>query len=371
MRIKSMPIALAIVALVAIIAMPALAQEKPAKKMDIQTFLATNQLHGPSLTRDYFEGFESGALPLTWAQTITNIERTWDVSDGTSTGSLEGDYCAFVGYDLTVYQDETISFDQYVDVAGGEYVLSFFMAGAKDTDWDFNVAETVEINGTQVWDFDSNVTAHMTYEKYFIDLSAYDGQTITITFRYAGVDGDLHVLDAVMVDDGTGYEYIPPPPPEVPDNDTCEMAFDNGFEIMPGAFSFSADNTLANNDYNMAYPSCTGYSFSGLDLVWYVCLDQGDILDVTMTCGFDNAIFILSDCADPESSCVVGADATTSGVEEILGFVAPADGMYYVVAGGYSSSGVGTFTLSGTNYGDGCIVATESTSFDSLKSMYR
>jgi hypothetical protein len=365
MRFKTM----IVLVLVALIALPALANEKPAQKMTIERFLANNPFHGPAMgARDYFEGFEGGVLPATWGQTIVNPDRTWGVTNSASTGSLEGSYVAFIGYDLTIFQNETISFDQYVDVAGGEYVLSFYMAGSLGNSWDLNVAETVEVNGVTVFDFDSSVTAGFTFEQYFIDLSAYDGQTVTITFRYEGVDGDLHVLDAVMVDDGTGYVYIPPEPPA---NDTCESAFDGEFEILPGAFSFDTDNTLANADYALAFPSCTGYGVSGQDVVYYVCLNQGEVLDVSMQCGFDASLFIVTDCADPQNSCVAGADATVSeGLEEIIGFTAPADGMYYVIVSAYSS-GTGPINVYGTNYGGGCVIATEETSFGGIKSIYR
>ncbi len=251
-----------------------------------------------------------------------------------------------------------------IDVAGGEYVLSFFMAGSLGNPWDLNVAETVEVNGTTVFDFDSNVTAGFTWEQFFVDLSAYDGQMVTITFRYAGIDGDLHLLEAVMVDDGTGYVFTPP---EAPENDTCEGAF----ELMPGAFDLATDNTLAANDYPLASGSCTGYSATGNDVVYYVCLDQGEMLDVSMQCGFDASLYIITDCADPMNSCVAGADATVSqGLEEILGFVAPYDAIYYVIVSAYSG-GTGPINVYGTNYGSGCEVATEPTTFDGLKSLYR
>jgi hypothetical protein len=359
---KMRKVILAVMA-IALMVTPALASEKAAQKMDIETFMANNPFHGPAMDgRDYFEGFEGGVMPPAgWTVGTTNVAGlTWTIG-ATSAGLLEGAATAYCPYDITNFSDETMSFDQMIDVAGGEYVLSFFMAGALGTDWDLNVAETVEVNGTTVFDFDSNVTASFVFEQYFVDLSAYDGQMVNITFRYAGIDGDLHVVDAVMVDDGTGYVFTPP---EAPENDTC----DGAIEILPGAFSFMTDNTLAANDYPLASGSCTGYSATGNDVVYYAYLETDELLEVSMQCGFDASLYIITDCADPMGSCVAGADDTVSeGLEEIS-FMAPADGLYYIIVSAYSS-GTGPIEVYGTNHGGG--IATEPTTFDGLKSLYR
>jgi hypothetical protein len=350
-----------------LIALPAAASEKPIAKMDLETFFQMNPIHGPAFTgRDYFEGFEGGTMPPAgWTVGVVNPTYTWTAgSASTPAGSLEGLYMAYCPWNTPTYQDETMSFDQYVDVAGGEYVLSFFMAGALGTSWDFNVAETVEVNGTTVFDFDSSVTQYFVWEKFYVDLSAYDGQTVTITFRYMGQDGDVHLVDAVMVDSGMGWE--PPPPPEPPLNDTVQGALDNGFEIPPGAYSLIGENTYSNSDYPLDFGSCTGYSFSGADVVYFVCLDEGDVLDVVMeNDGFDASIYLMTDPEDPFGSCVIGADDP-----ETFSYTAEADAVYYLVVGAYAS-GLGSFEVTGFNSGDGCVVATESTTFDSLKSMYR
>lgn len=140
---------------------------------------------------------------------------------------------------------------------------------------------------------------------------------------------------------------------------------DNGFVIPPGPFSFAGDNTLAGADYPMAASSCTGYSVSGQDLVWFVCMHEGDVLDVTMTSTFDASLFLVSDCADPFNSCVIGADDPETFV-----YTAAADGIYYLICSAYSS-GIGAFTIDGMLIGEGCVVATENASWDSLKSLYR
>ena len=356
---------LTITLMLTLVAGIALADSVKDHRTDIETFLKHNCIHGSAFFgRSVFEGFEGGAIPATWALGITNAERTWGVSDGTDTGSVEGSFCAFVGYDLTVTQDETISFDQLVDVAGGEFNLSFWMAGAKDTTWDLNVAETVEINGVEVFDFDSNVTEHMIYERFDIDLSAYDGQTVTITFRYAGVDGDLHALDAVTVDDGTGF--TPPPPPPPPTNDTCE----NAIGIGHGAFSIDGDSTEANDDYDAGASGCTGYASLGHDVVYTIGLAAGESFEVTMTTygeGFDDSIYLVTDCSDPAGSCVAGADEYPDG--STFSYTAPVDQQLYLIVDAYGSSGFGAFNISGTNGGNA--VADEPASWGMVKDMYR
>ncbi|MDO9170380.1 MAG: choice-of-anchor J domain-containing protein [bacterium] len=331
-------------------------------RTDIETFQQMNRIHGDAFTsRAVFQGFEGGVIPAGWTQTIVNPARTWSVSNATSVGSLEGAYCAYVGYDLTVYQNETISFSQPVNVAGGESVLSFWMAGALGTSWDLNVAETVEVNGIPVFDFDSNVTAHMTYEQFFVDLGAYDGTTVTITFRYQGVDGDLHVLDAVMVDDGTGYS--PPPPPPPPANDTCATAIDLQAQ---GLTSFQVDLCLANGDYSAPSGGCTGYTSAGNDVVYKIYLAAGESFIATETGEHDSALWLVTDCANTAGTCVAGADDTFGGDTEVLSYAAASAGWYYLIVDAY-----GTGACSLTTVTIEAPVSNEDLSWGNLKTMYR
>ncbi len=335
---------------------------KQDQRMDIETFLQMNRIHGPAFDgRSFFEGFEGGVIPPTWTQGITNPSRTWGVSNATSVGSLEGAYCAFVGYDLTVWQNETISFDYAVDVDGGNYVLSFWMAGSRQDSWSDFVAETVEINGVTVFDFDSATNQQFTWEKFSIDLSPYDGDTITITFRYLGVDGDLHVLDAVTIDDGTGYD--PPPPPPPPTNDLCEDAIDLQEQ---GLTMFQVDLCLASNSYSAGvYPSsCTGYSSNGNDVVYKIYLTAGQTFVASQQGAHDSAIWLATDCSDLSGTCVAGADATFTGGIETITYTAAADGWYYLIIDGYSSCSLTTVWIDAP-------IATQNSSWSSVKTLYR
>ena len=99
MRFKTM-VALALV--LAMTATAALAgTPKTDGRMDIETFLQMNRIHGDAFTsRAMFQGFEGGVIPAGWTVGITNPTRTWGVTSGAAAGAVEGLYCAFVGYDL-------------------------------------------------------------------------------------------------------------------------------------------------------------------------------------------------------------------------------------------------------------------------------
>ncbi len=347
---------LLVLALLCVAAAPALAYKDTAKT-------APYAMNGGTDTRDYFEGFEGAWVPAGWAvfsaSGHTDIENWYQ-----GTNAFEGMYAATIEWDPDlVPQDCLLSFTHAI--GAGENHLNFQISGSAY--WSTNYDCTVEVNGDILYSWAANVVDNWVFQLVDIDLSAYDGQTVEIGFRYTGMDGAAIYLDAVGLNEG----YEPPPPPEPPLNDTCQGALDNNFELMPGAFSYDTDNTNAAADYPLTAGDCTGYSASGQDVIYYVCLDQGEMLDVSMQCGFDASLYIIGDCADAEATCLAGADNTVSeGLEEIIGFVAPYDGMYFVVVSAYSS-GVGPINVYGTNYGDGCVIATESTSFGGLKSLYR
>lgn len=319
---------------------------------------------GADAERSLFEGFEGVFPPTGWTLTSINghiAPETFYQGDISNGSPIEGLYNMVCEWDPDlVDQDNTMAFSHAI--VAGEANLNFFISGS--VTWLANYDLAVEINGTQLYSWQATYAGPDWTEEFVnIDLSAYVGTTANIVFRYTGNDGAAIYIDAIMIDDGTGWEL--PPPPLPPLNDTCEGALDNGFIITPGAFSFAGDNTLANADYPMEYGSCTGYSFSGQDLVWMVCMQQGDVLDVTMNSNFDASFFLITDCADPFNSCVIGADDPETFV-----YTAAADGFYYLICGGYSS-GIGPFTIEGMLTGQGCIVTTENTSWDSLKSLYR
>jgi hypothetical protein len=171
-------------------------------------------------------------------------------------------------------------------------------------------------------------------------------------------DGSCQVLN--MIDCGSsGGEYQgdgsscdpnpcpqPPPPPE---NDTGEGAEEFGYAIERcTAGTLEGDHSDALNDYNQAdnpNGSCTGYSTNGLDVVYYMDLEAGDVCDfMYWNFNCDNSFYILTDYND-QGTCVVGADQLVNEYEEILGWVVPATDRYYLILDAWSSGCGGPWTL--------------------------
>jgi hypothetical protein len=315
-------------------------------------------LGGPAYTgRAYFEGFEGTFPPTGWTLGTFHATLNWFQND---LNVVEGSYSAQVEWDSFNPSNETLSFDQYVDVAGGEYVLSFWMAGSVGQWWDLNVAETVEINGVTVFDFDSSVTVeYMRMEQFFIDLSDYDGTTVTITFRYEGIDGDVHFIDAVMVDDGTGYE--------VPPISFCELA-----EEAWGTGSFTGDTCGGLNLISMM--SCDNWVYfdNGLEDYYEVVVSPGGSFTATVTHSSDGTLWILGECIAEVGrfTCLGHADATGAGEPEVISYTNDTDSeqLVYLIVDSWDVDTCGSYDM----YFDGLgAIANEVMSFGAVKAMYR
>lgn len=112
------------------------------------------------------------------------------------------------------------------------------------------------------------------------------------------------------------------------------------------------------NDYSPNSGGCTGYSASGEDRVYSVSLRAGDQLqaDLDPDTGYDASLYLVSNCADVNGSCVAGSDRTGNVVESLSAVVQQA-GTYYLIADGFAGSdGTGTITAS-IAHGDTCIDA--------------
>ncbi len=133
----------------------------------------------------------------------------------------------------------------------------------------------------------------------------------------------------------------PPPPPPV--NDTCEGAI--ALERCSSGV-VQGDLTAAIADYNLVSAgSCTGYATAGKDVVYVMDLLAGDVVSLVYSyvgTSFDEALYIITDCADPQGSCVAGSD---SGSPEDITWTCTADGTYYIICDAYSTGAGGPFTL--------------------------
>ena len=100
------------------------------------------------------------------------------------------------------------------------------------------------------------------------------------------------------------------------------------------------------NDPSIPGPSCTGYSAAGLDVVYFVNAQAGDILDLTyLQLNTDTSFYIVTDCSNVSGTCVAGADQTVPPDPEVIHYVATAAGAYYIILDSYTVGSGGPWTL--------------------------
>lgn len=153
--------------------------------------------------------------------------------------------------------------------------------------------------------------------------------------------------------------------PSAPPNDLCAGAI----ELPCGAVNLSGSTSGATNNYNPGTAGCTGYTAAGLDVVYMITAYNGQGINLTYTSSADASFYIVTDCADPVGTCLVGADDTVSGQAETLSYNFPASGTYYLVLDSYGTNTFGNWTLTGTN-NCGATGASRGT-WGKLKTMYR
>ena len=207
-------------------------------------------------------------------------------------------------------------------------------------------------------------------------MSVYDVDGVTeLAYNDDGGEGYYSLITFVVPADGTYYVQVigygatysgtyiltaaeADPPCPTPENNTCEGAL-----VLPMATTFTVSNCGATNDYSPTN-GCTGWDANGLDIVYYVDLVEDQQFTVSVDATWDISIYLLTDCADMES-CVIGSDG--GNPEGFVFDTGVNPGRYFLVLDGYSSSGIeGDFEVTV----DG-VVATEPSSFGSIKSMYR
>lgn len=245
-----------------------------------------------------------------------------------------------------------------IDVAGD---LDFFAVtvGAGDT-YDFETLPG-DAGDTKMWLIDVDGVTELVFND-----DGGTGYYSLINYNFAAA-GTYFIKISHYSASGTGTYVLtataaaPPPPP--PANDTCAGAITIGY----GAFSIDGDLTGAANDYSPGSGGCTGYSATGPDVVYTFGLEAGEAFDVTMTTdGFDDSIYLVTDCGDPVLSCVAGADAYPDG--STFSFTAPADMQLYLIVDAYSGAG-GVYNITGFNGGN--VIGNEEGSFSSMKASFR
>lgn len=240
-----------------------------------------------------------------------------------------------------------------IDPAGDEDWFAFeAMAG------DCVIFETHpgDANDTKMWLYDGDCVTELDFDD---DGGEGFYSLIPWTFDVAGM---YYIRITHYSTTGTGtYILTATACPEPEPNDTCDGAInlqEQGLQL------FEVDLCLYNNDYSPALPSCTGYSANGPDAVYSVALLMGETINVCEDPAngyIDLSIWLVSDCGDPENTCVAGDD---SGNPECITYTAEADGMYYLMVDAYSGCGMVTVTVDAP-------VPTDEDSWGTVKSLYR
>lgn len=220
-----------------------------------------------------------------------------------------------------------------------------------------------DIGDTKLYLFDTDGTTQLAYnddgggqgyysliEYVFAAAGTYFVEVTGYTSSYTGT----YILTATVEE--------PPPPP--PANDVCEGAIDLQEQDLS---QFDVD--LADGGYTnvsaMGSGGCTGYSTNSPDAFYKIYLTAGETFTATEDGSCDMAFYLFTDCADPFASCVAGSDLCCSGTQEIITYVAEADGWYYVGVDAYTSAGcLVTVTIDAP-------VSNNDSSWGAVKGLYR
>ncbi len=153
--------------------------------------------------------------------------------------------------------------------------------------------------------------------------------------------------------------------PEPPANDTCATAT---VVTRCTTFTDAGSTALANSDYPLVAGSCTGYAASGGDVVYAVDLLVDDVITVTYTNASDASLYMITDCADAQGSCVIGADDTLTGGTETFTHTIATPGTHYVILNTYSAGSGGDYDVT---IDVQCSVGVDANTWGATKALYR
>lgn len=178
--------------------------------------------------------------------------------------------------------------------------------------------------------------------------SAYAGQPEIIRFKFTTGGTYYLILDAYGQDVSGAWSLAgqlvcgsTPLPP----NDRCATAI----PIPCGPINLSGTTEFALNDYDFpdAGSSCTGQLAGGRDVAYKLTVSSGDSLWLDYTTTTDGSMYIVGDCNDPVSTCVIGVDATGVGQTESLRHRFAFAGTYYLILDSRDVNSFGTWTATG------------------------
>ena len=118
-------------------------------------------------------------------------------------------------------------------------------------------------------------------------------------------------------------------------------------------FSWDGDTTGATPDYGYSTGQCPpetgGYGAGAPDEVYAFTPDETGFYLVELAAAYDSNLYIVTDCADVDGTCVAGDEDICSNCTESVTPLLTAGTTYYIVVDGYSNSSAtndGTYTLS-------------------------
>jgi hypothetical protein len=116
-----------------------------------------------------------------------------------------------------------------------------------------------------------------------------------------------------------------------------------------GPINESGNTGCATSNYTLpASNPCTGFTAAGRDVVYTLNVPAGASINLTYTSTADASFYIITDCANPSGTCVVGADATLTGQPEVINYVFGVAGTYYLILDSFGTNTSGGWTLTGT-----------------------
>lgn len=257
--------------------------------------------------------------------------------------------------------DDCASANAFTETMDGEIV-------AGDQDWyEFNATAGTTVTfetGVQADEPSMDTKLYLYADDCTTELAYNDdggeGYFSLITYTF-DADQTVYVVVTGYGASTTGFysltQFIPDPPPA---NDTCEGAID----LAGGPLYFEVDLCEYTNQYSPASGGCTGYTANGSDAVYMAELSAGDEVFFSIEPvegSTDLALYLVTDCADIDGSCVIGDD---SGNPEEFTYTVEADGVYYLIVDAYSGCGLVGVSLSQP-------VATEAHSWTDVKSLYK
>lgn len=170
-------------------------------------------------------------------------------------------------------------------------------------------------------------------------------------FSSTGTGSYLLTMDEVIV--------VPPPA-----NDVCEGAINLQEQSLP-LFDVDLADGGYTNAWSMSSAGCTGFTSPGPDAFYSIYLEQGQTFSVTEDGACDMVMYLFTDCADPETSCVAGSDNCCSGAQELITYTAEASGWFYLGVDTYTGAGCPvTVTIENP-------VAADDMNWGSIKSLFR